>query len=428
MAIAQEFQQQCVALAQSTDVKRWVIALSGGLDSMVTLELASRFLPNVAIAALHVNHNQQRSAVQWLKFCEQQCQQRNIDFHSFSVKPAGCSEQLLRDARYQCFEQFLEAGDCLLLGHHANDQAETILFRLVRGAGAKGLSAMPRIRSLGSAQLLRPLLSLSRQSLQQFAEQHSLSWVEDPSNQSLVYDRNYIRKEVLAPLISHWPTACEQMTTSARLIEEDQHLLNQYLAEDIVSLVSENKLDLEAWHKLGKAKAVALLRFWLMQETASPVSKKALNRIVEEVIGARADSLGYCPIGRYHIRRFKQHLYLLKAKQTLQPWPVLKIQQLIYPLSQGVFEFARADSGIVLKTGMHLQVRVDGMSLVPANRTRKKLVKLFQEYSVPPWLRDSWPLLMYHEDVVAVPGICICEGWLVSGENKSLFWPQWRAL
>ena len=428
MAITQEFQRQCAKFSNSTGVKRWVIALSGGLDSMVTLELAHRFLPKAAIIAVHVNHNQQQSAEQWQQFCAQQCQQRGVEFHGFSVSPKGNSEQLLRDARYQCFEQFLVAGDCLLLGHHANDQAETMLFRLVRGAGAKGLSAMPRHRSISNAHLLRPLLSISRPSLEQLAQQYALHWIEDPSNQSLEYDRNYIRKEVLSPLVAHWPKACEQMAVSAQLIEQERALLNQYLAQDLRALVIDHRLNLQAWQNLEKNKAISLLRFWVSEQTASPVSKNALSRILNEVIDARVDSLGYCPVGDYHIKRFKQYLYILKAEQVLQPWPVLSAQCNRYALSQGVFEFQSADTGIVFIQGMYLQVRADGMTLTPVNRSRKKLVKLFQEHCVPPWLRDSWPLLMYGNEIIAVPGICICEGWQEVDKNKSLFWPQWQAM
>jgi len=428
MAITKEFQRQCVEFSNSTEVKRWVIALSGGLDSMVTLELAHRFLPKAAIVAVHVNHNQQQSAEQWQQFCAQQCQQRDIEFHSFSISPKGSSEQLLRDARYQCFERFLVAGDCLLLGHHANDQAETILFRLVRGAGAKGLGAMPRHRIISNAHLLRPLLSISRPSLEQLAQHYAVHWIEDPSNQSLEYDRNYIRKQVLSPLIAHWPKACEQMAVSAQLIEQERALLNQYLAQDLRALVTDDRLDLLIWQSLEKSKAISLLRFWVCEQTASPVSKNALNRILNEVIDAKVDSLGYCPVGDYHIRRFKQHLYILKAEQISQPWPVLSAQCHRYGLSQGVFELQIADAGITFKEGMYLQVRADGMALIPVKRSRKKLVKLFQEHSVPPWLRDTWPLLMYDNEIVAVPGICICEGWLQVDKNKSLFWPHWQAL
>ncbi len=428
MSVIQEFVQQCSALEQSTEVTRWVIALSGGLDSMVTLELAHRYLANSKLVALHVNHQQQSSAAHWQRFCAEQCQSRNITYQSITVSPQGGSEQLLRDARYQCFESFLVEGDCLLLGHHANDQAETILFRLVRGAGAKGLSAIPRQRNIAAAQLMRPLLGLSRAALEAFADQQKLAWVDDPSNNSLDYDRNYIRHKVLAPLREHWPKASVQMAISAQLLSDDHRLLNQYLAADLKVLVTNNCLDLVLFKAIEPTKAMALLRYWLVSETGVGLGKKLLQRIVEEVINSRADSLACCPVGTFQCRRFKTRLFLLPEQPVVDAWPTIDNTRFRYSLSHGLFTLQQAGSGIELLEGMYLQSKEDGMTVTAVNRPRKKLKKLFQEHGVPPWLRESWPLLMYRGELVAIPGICICEGWLQHRENKSLFWPQWQAL
>ena len=167
MSISQHFIQQCSAFQSASalsdrEVKRWVIALSGGLDSMVLLDLAHRLLPAKSVVAVHVNHQQQATAKQWQIFCALQCAQRNIAYFPFVTSPKSSSEQALRDARYACFGEFLQINDCLLLGHHAIDQAETVLFRLVRGAGSKGLAAMPVSRELFAGQLFRPLLTVAK--------------------------------------------------------------------------------------------------------------------------------------------------------------------------------------------------------------------------------------------------------------------------
>lgn len=428
MITPSEFQQQCSDIKHVTDVKRWVIALSGGLDSMVTLELAHRYLSPIPVIALHVNHQQQSSANAWQVFCEEQCVLRNIPYHSVTVTPQGRSEQLLRDARYQCFEDFLIAGDCLLLGHHANDQAETMLFRLVRGAGAKGLSAMPRQRGIGEARLLRPLLSTSREQLASYAQDQNLAWIDDPSNNSLDYDRNYLRHKVLVPLSEHWPKASEQMSRAAQLLSQEHVLLNQYLAADLPSVIVEGGLDLTLWKKLNVVKAHALLRFWVNQHTGIAVGQKALQRIIVDVIGSRTDSAGFCPLGCFELRRFKDRLYIVAANLAFEPWPVFRQAQLNYQLLQGLLSLEPVECGVEFKEGMYLQHKVDGMTLVPTNRPRKKLKKLFQEQAIPPWQREHWPLLMFQSEVVAVPGICICEGWLEQEKNKSLFWPQWQAM
>ncbi|MEH6443427.1 MAG: tRNA lysidine(34) synthetase TilS [Oceanospirillaceae bacterium] len=435
MSITQSFLQQCQSvdfsnanLQPEKQVKRWVIALSGGLDSMVTLDLASQLLPQNSIVALHVNHQLQSAADDWQQFCEAQCIQRNIPLHSFKISVTSSSEQQLRDARYQCFENFLAAGDCLLFGHHANDQAETVLFRLVRGAGTKGLSAMPVQRAIGKAMLLRPLLQLARSSLEYYAEQQQLNWIEDPSNQSVDYDRNFIRHKVLSQLNGHWPKASEQIALCAQTLAIEQQLLADYLALDIQQISQDNVLDLAKWQQFESNKATELLRHWLIGICASHVSRKQLQRILQDVIASRSDSQGYCKIGAYTVKRFKQQLYVIKTDMVIEAWPVLSLQQQHYNLNQGSLSFNYHTQGISFKEGMYLQSKSEGMSIEVAGRGRKKLKKLFQEHAIAPWLRENWPLLMYKEAVVAVPGICICEGWLEQGQKKAYLSIDWHPL
>ncbi|MFT5707743.1 MAG: tRNA(Ile)-lysidine synthase [Oceanospirillaceae bacterium] len=435
MSITQSFLQQCqsVDVSNANDrqeklVKRWVIALSGGLDSMVTLDLASKLLPQNSIVAIHVNHQLQSAADDWQNFCVTQCALREIPLYSFKISVKGSSEQQLRDARYQCFESFLEAGDYLLFGHHANDQAETLLFRLVRGAGTKGLSAMPLQRAIGKAMLLRPLLQLDRSSLEDYANQQQLNWIEDPSNQSIDYDRNFIRHKVLNPLKQHWPKASEQIALCAHTLAIEQQLLAGYLALDIQQISQGNVLDLVKWQQFESNKAIVLLRHWLINACASHVSRKQLQRILQDVIASRSDSRGYCKIGAYTIKRFKRQLYIIKTDLVIEPWPKLSLQLQLYNLNQGSLSFRYHTQGIRFKPGMYLQCKNEGMTIEVAGRGRKKLKKLFQESAIAPWLRENWPLLMYDEAVVAVPGICVCEGWLEQGQKKSYLSIDWHPL
>ena len=173
--------------------KRWVIALSGGLDSIVMLHLAASHLPSHKLHILHINHHLQDSADAWSEFCRQQAKSLSLPFTQVDVSPANSSEAAARDARYAAFSHFLEIGDVLLLAHHANDQAETVLFRLLRGSGLNGLSGMPCSRMLGNNYIVRPLLSIPRFELEVWADTQQLNWIEDPSNQSALYDRNFLR-------------------------------------------------------------------------------------------------------------------------------------------------------------------------------------------------------------------------------------------
>ncbi|EPJ43825.1 MAG: hypothetical protein OFPII_39460 [Osedax symbiont Rs1] len=437
MSIAATFYQQCQTFQLGTKVERWVVALSGGLDSMVTLQLAHQMLPANSLVAIHVNHQQQSSADDWQAFCQRQCQQRDIPFTAFKIAPQGSSEQLLRAARYQCFENFLTADDCLLFGHHANDQAETLLFRLIRGAGAKGLSAMPVQRTIGSAWLLRPLLAIPKSQLLEFGHASALKWVDDPSNHSLDYDRNYIRHQVLAPILQHWHKAAQQMAVSAQLIADDQQLLAEYLSADLGAFSAGNRFNLTGWQQHDAVKGRALLRQWITGWTNRAVTRKELSRVLEQVIGSRVDSQAYCRLGEYQLRRYQQCLYLLSAPSFDQQWPVLSLAESLrstprqYPLSHGQLNITLSEQGVRWRDGMYLQSKAklaDGLRVKAVNRPRKKLSKILQERGIAPWLRADWPLLMYENQLVAIPGVCVCDGWLAEAENKSNICLDWQPL
>jgi tRNA(Ile)-lysidine synthase len=434
MSITQTFYDRCLWLQNQREnrhllpIKRWVVALSGGLDSIVTLHLASQLLPSNSVFAVHVNHQLQPKANDWQLFCEQLCNSYNIPIKSYVINPRGVSELLLRDARYDCFIDFINEDDCLLFGHHANDQAETMLFRMVRGAGSKGVSGIPAQREIGKGHLLRPLLALPKDQLERYAIQSELEWVEDPSNQSLDYDRNYLRHEVVKPLIKHWPKACEKMALSASLIEQEHQLLNSYLEEDLHKITQNNCFDLQAWKKLSKMKAFALLRLWLNRETQRIVSAKQLKQIDDQLINSREDAKAHSILGSYTLKRYRQSLFVFSTSRQFEKWPELTLDDHQVNLKQGKLTIASSSKGIQLKPGMYWETAKLGLSIKAENRPTKKLKKLFQEAGIAPWQRENWPLLKFGEDVVAVAGICVCEGWLEDKQNKSVFCLDWQPL
>ncbi len=434
MSITQAFYDRCLWLQDQRKhrhlppIKRWVVALSGGLDSVVTLHLASQLLPPNSVCAVHVNHQLQSQANDWQALCEQLCNSYAIPIKSYVINPQGVSEQLLRDARYDCFLDFIHEQDCFLFGHHANDQAETILFRMVRGAGSKGVSAIPAERALGKGHLLRPLLALPRHELESYARQSNLQWVEDPSNHSLDYDRNYLRHEVVKPLVKHWPKACEKMALSAALIEQEHQLLNDYLETDLQTIAEHNYFNLKAWGALSENKGNALLRLWLKRETGRVVSSKQFKQIVEQLIYSKQDSNAHSILGNYTLKRYKQLLFVLATPRLTEAWPKLVIAEHQVRLKQGVLSVESCQRGIDLKPEMYWQSAELGLVVKAENRPAKKLKKLLQESAVAPWHRDSWPILMLGKEVVAVAGICVCEGWLEDKQNKSVFCLDWKPL
>nr|WP_067292966.1 tRNA lysidine(34) synthetase TilS [Marinobacterium profundum] len=413
-------------LAEQHHVRRWLIAYSGGLDSRVLVELAARVLDPSRILLLHVNHKLQAESDAWAAHCVAQARALGLAIQVLEVAPASASEADARDARYDAFIRQLRPGDLLLQGHHSDDQAETLLLRLMRGAGPKGLAGMPRQRALGEAQLLRPLLDVRRAELERWAREQRLSWVEDPSNSAVDYDRNFIRHRVMAPLIERWPGVQTRMGLSAGLLDESVGLLEELARDDLAACWgSQGGLTGKALSVLSPPRQRNLLRHWLAVSSGVTINGSLLARIEQEVLQAGPDRQPELSVGSYKLRRYRGDLFLLAQSQAASAEKLAQIRlvpgDMALPHGRLSIVTARADESVipahqtsVLRTlaGLALRYRREGERCRPLGRSGSHpLKKLFQEYQVLPWLRDTWPLLVCDDEIVAVPGLWVCDGW-----------------
>ncbi|SIS45909.1 tRNA lysidine(34) synthetase TilS [Neptunomonas antarctica] len=414
--------------------QRWVVALSGGLDSIVMLHLAASYLPRNTLHVLHINHHLQKSADDWSVFCRAQAENLSIPFTQIDVYPNNSSEAAARDARYLAFSDFVQATDVLLLAHHADDQAETVLFRLLRGSGLRGLSGIPVSRSIGAAEIVRPLLTISRHSLEAWARDEQLSWIEDPSNQHEVYDRNFLRLKVLPVLKQRWPGVIARMSSTSRLLDEEQRLLDRYLDDELQTLIFKRDcINGRALETFSSFKRKTLLRRWIYNAKGQLLNEVQLEQLDVDFFQAAPDKSPEYALKSGWIRRYRSNLYICSALDKDQD-DQSAINSLA--LTLGFLDWPggvlRVESGhgasARLKTldNVVCVKRVDGMSCRPAGRSRKTLKKLFQEASIPPWQRKNWPVCMVAEEIVAIPGICICEGWLASSAEKQGFCVIWE--
>lgn len=429
-----QFQQQLSQylsghLSERPQIKQWVVGLSGGLDSVVLLHLALQTLPPDRLRVIHINHQLQADADRWQQFCETLCQQSGvaIESHRVTIEPGASIERAARDARYRVFESSINADQCLLLAQHRDDQAETLLYRLLRGAGVKGLAAMPRQRRLGSGVLLRPLLSCSREQLQSWAESQQLDWIDDPSNSDDRYDRNFLRQHILPRLAQRWPDFSERWLHTSELLRETDQLLGELAEIDLASCqVSFNGLGCDALMQLSKARRHNLLRYWIQRAVPFAPGRDWLQRAESEVIMAQADAAPELRIGRASLRRFKGQLFLLAdAEPVVWHQQRLSEQGLTLPQGRLQVEVVRAKPGLKTLAGIQLRNRQEGDRCRPVGRGgSRSLKKLLQEHNVPPWLRDSWPVCVVGEEIVAVPGICLCQGWQseTEGTGFALKW------
>ncbi len=390
---------------------RWVIGLSGGLDSIVLLQLASLYLPHSKLHVVHVNHHLQTLADDWAQFCFDQATVRGISFTQCDVVPKSSSELDARDARYTAFESFLNEGDTLLLAHHANDQVETLLFRLMRGSGLKGMCGMPVRRLLRSGQLLRPLLNIPRDELEHWAEEQSLVWVDDPTNQVDTYDRNFLRQHIVPLLEKRWPQAASQLAKTSIRLSADHALLTEYLEADLShSLVSPRQLALSSLRMFKPEKRRALLRHWFSKVTGISLPD-SFSELLDE-LGLVSNSNPVLQFKHWELRRHKDNLYISQCSSDVEPYSI-PLREGRIELSHGELMVVKSDKGMRLASleGVMINNRMEGMRCKPVKRPTKTIKHLFQEADIPAWQRNSWPVLMAQDVVVAIPNICIAEGW-----------------
>lgn len=408
------------------NAKRWFVAYSGGVDSHVLLHLLTNIPRHPPIEAIHINHQLQPRAEQWAEHCQQQTTALNIPIHCIEVEVDRNGGQSLeanaRDARYHAFEKSLDLGDILMQGHHRDDQIETLMLRLLRGSGSKGLSSIPQQREIADAQLFRPLLTITRSAIENYAHTHGLQWVEDPSNQANDFDRNYLRNEVLPLLANRWPNYRTTLARTAQLSEES-HQLNQQLARiDSQSLQldkQQHAIAIQSLDTFSIPRQKNVLRFLFAEWHFSLPSAAQLQAIVNELMAAKEDAAPMVEWSNVQVRRFKNQLYIMESladfngQQTL-PWLIdndLTIEG-VGTLSaqptdnQGLSLSKLADQPLTVR------FRQGGERCQPAGRSASQtLKKLLQEYGVKPWLRDRMPLIYCGDDMVAVGDLWVNQGW-----------------
>ncbi|MEY4588567.1 MAG: tRNA lysidine(34) synthetase TilS [Pseudomonadota bacterium] len=398
----------------------WV-AISGGLDSMVLAHLALRSLAGVRL--LHINHGLSPHAQAWQQQVETWAKAQGIPCKSLAVsvdKNSASLEAAARAARYAAFEHTLAAGEALLCAHHRDDQAETLLLRLLRGSGLKGLGGMAPARRLGAGLLLRPLLAASRAELHAYAQAFQLPWVEDESNQDERFQRNWLRHQLMPQLSERWPTAAAQLAQTCLRLQEEQSLLETYLADDLAALSPRPE---RLGHSLllkpsAPERRRSLLRYWFNQLGLLPPSQAVLHQM-EQLIHSRIDSEACVTWGQWQLRRYNGRLYVLPQLPPMPAhwhaqWHTNSPLPLVMPNGLQVTA-APQPNGFPAAT-YTLRLRQGGERSHPAGRTHSQtLKKLMQEAELEPWLRGVIPLVYQGDCLVAVGDLWVEQGFVVAG-------------
>jgi tRNA(Ile)-lysidine synthase len=390
-------------------------AFSGGLDSTVLLHrLRESGLP---VRALHVNHHLQPAANRWVEHCKEFCAQLGVPIYVLDVKidpndPEG-PEGAARLARYESFASLMKPGDCLATAHHQDDQAETVLLRLLRGAGVAGLAAMRALSPFAGGTLWRPLLRQTRAALREHAERHGLSWIEDPHNQDPRYARSFVRHEIFPRFTQRWPQAIELLARTAELCADAVELLDEQAGKDFRKAAipasrtqrpaESQGLSVRALLALSRARRNNLLRYWAAQARFPTPPFEALARLEREVLRARPDAAPLLAWGDTELRRFRDALYLMRR---LPPPPQgLTLEwdgRRDLPLPPGCGVLAAVKPARV-ELPLRIVFAQGGERLKPAgSRYTRTLRNLFQEEAIPPWVRERLPLVQLDGVLAAV--------------------------
>lgn len=424
------------AIAQSVSpYRQLLVGFSGGLDSTVLLHrlmLWREQEPDVQIRAIHIHHGLSPHADEWVAHCEALCLAWNIPLlvERVTLKDEGLgTEAQARKARYAAFEKSHLPGEAMVTAQHLDDQCETFLLALKRGSGPAGLSAMAERSEFAGTHLLRPLLGETRASLEHWAQEHHLRWIEDESNQDDAYDRNFLRLRILPALSLRWPHFADATARSARLCAEQESLLDELLSEELESLVSqEGALSIAPLQAMSAVRRGALLRRWLAGHGAQMPSRDMLTRIWDEVAQAREDANPCLRFNEFELRRFKDQLWWVKHQPSLAdeiiPWPDIP-EPLSLPHGAGWVSLAAPGNVRLPEAGEKVTIRfkASGNLHIVGRNGGRKLKKIWQEYNVPPWRRDITPLLFYGETLIAALGVFVThEGWAEEGMRF-----EWKA-
>lgn len=376
------------------------------------------------LRALHVNHGLSPSARDWEAFCSALCGRLGVNFDARSVaieRAAGASlEAMARDARYKALHSAVRKcnTDIVTLAHHADDQAETVLLQLMRGAAAKGLAAMPEWRTVaGGLQYWRPLLPVPHSALVAYADEHALRWIEDESNSDIDIKRNFLRVTLLPALATAFPGYRSSLARVAAHAASTAALLDEVAERDATSAAAGGRLAVSALRALDPLRAGNLLRWMLADRGLRVPPSERLDEFLRQALTAAPDRHPTLKVDRNFILRAEWGQVQLDQFQSAQPFAVAWRGEASVMLPHGVLSFARVTGGGIRAAsvgpdGLIIRTRQGGERLrIATGRPSRTLKNLMQEARIPAVSRACWPLLQQGRVLVAVPGIGVGVDW-----------------
>lgn len=430
---------------------RVCVALSGGVDSIVLLHLLHALQPHIgyALCACHVQHHISPNTKSWGAFCKDVCKKLNVPITLENVSALNTTgigiEQAARLARYRLLQR--QPVDIVALAHHQDDQAETLLLQLLRGAGLTGLAAMPKQGTAPAGRnafeysnrpwFIRPLLNVSKAQLTEIANEFGWEWVEDESNEDPSYRRNWIRLKLLPALREHYPQVSRTLSRTATHVQESLLLIDDLAKIDGNGIMlPDGTLDLLKWRGLAPPRNANLLRYWLKQHGVKIPNEARLNAVLHQfrtmrLTGANCVSFGECRLGWYQgklhvIPFFERNSETVQLKKDAVTPDTLPCTTHWAPLN-ATLNFLPADKeglNVALFSTHTVTIETKRSLNEPfkANKKRphKTLKNLFQENGIPPWAREGWPIIRIDGVIAAIPCIGVNPEFLAADHAKGV--------
>lgn len=415
------------------------VALSGGVDSVVLLHAMRSLRPGrrpSGLRAVHVDHGLQSQSPDWAGHCRAHCERLEVPFEVATLElqaaPGASLEAQAREARYAALAGRLHPGEWLLTAHHRDDQLETVLIQLMRGAGVMGLAAMPARRPLGAGWHVRPLLDVDRAEIAAYAALHALDFQRDPMNESPRFDRAWLRQEVLPQLRARWPAATATVARSAAHLAQAARLLAELAAQDAGPVADGTRLSAAGLRGLSRDRQANLLRWWIRKRGLGLPSAARLDAVIDQLLPARADAQPLVRWPEGEIRRYRGRLYALPRPASAADAAPLPVDPAACCVELGPgwgrFRLVPGSTGglrMTLPAPVEIRFRSGGETIRPEpGRPRRRLKDLCQESGIVPWMRACLPLVFAGGRLVAVADLWI-DAEFRAPPGTSAYAPVW---
>ncbi|MBN8734962.1 MAG: tRNA lysidine(34) synthetase TilS [Xanthomonadales bacterium] len=399
------------------------VAFSGGPDSTALLHALAQ-LPEArerSLRALHVDHGLHADSRAWAERCMEFCASLNVPTTTVRVEVLDAHgegiEAAARRARHAAFAEALREGEWLALAHHRDDQVETVLLKLLRGAGPEGLGGMRALRSFARGFLWRPLLDVPRTALRDYVAEHGLPCIDDPANSDPRFARNVLRNELLPRIMRHWPHADASILHAAQRCRAASDFISGEAAAALASIRrADDSLDADGWLALPEALRAETLHLWLRGHGLSTPGDRQYRELETQASTAAEDALPMVAWSGAQVRIWDGRLHAMPSLAALpENWQAnWNGAPLALPADCGslVLETTGSDStdSVRVEPPLTVRFRRGGERIKPAGDAHtRELRDLFQQARVPPWLRERCPLVFDHDELIAVADLWVSE-------------------